>query len=91
MEIKVKAMALDQYEKYLAYLNECYEKVNNKEMQTYEMGMSVMKWVAKEIYGLDPYSMHPGTLKYIADKTVELTEKSEIEDEKNSEKSGIGE
>jgi len=91
MEIKVKAMGLDQYEKYLAYLDECYEKVNKKEMQTYEMGLRVMKWVAKEIYGIDPYTLHPGTLKYIADKTVELTEKSEIDDEKNSEKSGIGE
>ena len=91
MEIKVKAMTLAEYEKYLAYLNECYEKVNDKKMQTFEMGMLVMKWVAKEIYGLDPYTLHPGTLKHIADKTVELTEKSEIEDEKNSVKSGIGE
>lgn len=91
MEIKVKSMALDQYEKYLAYLDECYEKVNKKEMQTYEMGLLVMKWVAKEIYGLDPYELHPGTLKYIADKTVAMTEKSEIDDEKNSEKSGNGE
>lgn len=91
MEIKVKAMTLVEYEKYLAYLNECYEKVNDKKMQTFEMGLLVMKWVAKEIYGLDPYTLHPGTLKYIADKTVEMTEKSEIEDEKNSVKSGIGE
>ena len=91
MEIKVKAMTLAEYEKYLAYLNECYEKVNDKKMQTFEMGMLVMKWVAKEVYGLDPYTLHPGTLKYVADKTVEMTEKSEIEDEKNSEKSGTGE
>ena len=91
MEIKVKSMALAQYEKYLAHVDECYEKVNKKEMQTYEMGLNVMKWVAKEVYGLDPYTLHPGTLKYIADKTVEMTEKSEIEDEKNSGKSGTGE
>ena len=91
MEIKVKAMALDQYEKYLAHVDECYEKVNKKEMQTYEMGLRVMKWVAKEVYGLDPYTLHPGTLKYIADKTGEMREKSEKEEEKNSEKSGIGE
>ena len=43
MEIKVKAMTLAEYEKYLAYLNECYEKVNDKKMQTFEMGMLVMK------------------------------------------------
>ena len=91
MDVKVKAMTLAEYEKYLAYLNECYEKVNDKKMQTFEMGMLVMKWVAKEIYGIDPYTLHPGTLKYIADKTVEMTEKSEIEDEKNSVKSGSGE
>jgi hypothetical protein len=91
MDVKIKAMTLAEYEKYLAYLNECYEKVNDKKMQTFEMGMLVMKWVAKEIYGIDPYTLHPGTLKYIADKTVEMTEKSEIEDEKNSVKSGSGE
>ena len=91
MDVKIKAMTLAEYEKYLAYLNECYEKVNDKKMQTFEMGMFVMKWVAKEIYGIDPYTLHPGTLKYIADKTVEMTEKSEIEDEKNSVKSGSGE
>ena len=91
MDLKIKAMTLAEYEKYLAYLNECYEKVNDKKMQTFEMGMLVMKWVAKEIYGIDPYTLHPGTLKYIADKTVEMTEKSEIEDEKNSVKSGSGE
>ena len=91
MDVKIKSMTLAEYEKYLAYLNECYEKVNDKKMQTFEMGMFVMKWVAKEIYGIDPYTLHPGTLKYIADKTVEMTEKSEIEDEKNSVKSGSGE
>ena len=32
MEIKVKSMALDQYEKYLAHVDECYEKVNKKEI-----------------------------------------------------------
>ena len=89
--MEIRAMTLTEYEKYLGYLNECYEKVNNKEIQTYEMGMLVMKWVAKEIYGIDPYTLRPGTLKHLSDKTIELTEKSEIEDEKNSVTSGIGE
>lgn len=89
--MEIKAMTLPEYEKYLGYLNDCYEKVNNKEMKTYEMGMLVMKWVAKEIYGIDPYTLRPGTLKYLSDKTIELTEKSEIEDEKNLMTSGIGE
>ena len=91
MEIKVKAMTLDQYEKYLAFANEGYDLVNDKKKRITDFSVDIMKWIAKEIYGLDPYTMRPGTLKYIADKTVELTEKSEIEDEKNSAKSGIGE
>ena len=91
MEIKVKPMTLEQYEKYLAFANEGYDMVNDKKKRITDFSVDIMKWVAKEIYGLDPYTLHPGTLKYIADKTVELTEKSEIEDEKNSEKSGSGE
>ena len=91
MEIKVKPMTLEQYEKYLAFANEGYDMVNDKKKRITDFSVDIMKWIAKEIYGLDPYTMRPGTLKYIADKTVELTEKSEIEDEKNSKKSGIGE
>lgn len=91
MEIKVKPMTLEQYEKYLAFANEGYDMVNDKKKRITDFSVDIMKWIAKEIYGLDPYTMRPGTLKYIADKTVELTEKSEIEDEKNSAKSGIGE
>ena len=91
MEIKVKPMTLEQYEKYLAFANEGYDLVNDKKKRITDFSVDIMKWIAKEIYGLDPYTMRPGTLKYIADKTVELTEKSEIEDEKNSVKSGIGE
>ena len=91
MEIKVKSMTLEQYEKYLAFANEGYDMVNDKKKRITDFSVDIMKWIAKEIYGLDPYTMRPGTLKYIADKTVELTEKSEIEDEKNSVKSGIGE
>ena len=90
MEIKVKPMTLEQYEKYLAFANEGYDMVNDKKKRITDFSVDIMKWIAKEIYGLDPYTMRPGTLKYIADKTVELTEKSEIEDEKNSVKSGIG-
>ena len=91
MEIKVKAMTLEQYEKYLAFANKGYDLVNDKKKHITEFSVDIMKWISKEVYGLDPYAMRPGTLKYIADKTVELTEKSEIEDEKNSEKSGLGE
>ena len=91
MEIKVKPMTLEQYEKYLAFANEGYDMVNDKKKRITDFSVDIMKWIAKEIYGLDPYTMRPGTLKYIADKTVELTEKSEIKDEKNSVKSGIGE
>ena len=91
MEIKVKPMTLEQYEKYLAFANEGYDMVNDKKKRITDFSVDIMKWIAKEIYGLDPYTMRPGTLKYIADKTVELTEKSEIEDEKNSVKSGVGE
>ena len=91
MEIKIKAMGLDQYEKYLAFISDGYEEVNAKKKRAAEFALEAQKWVVKEIYGLDPYEMRPGTLRYIADKTVELTEKSEIEDEKNSETSGNGE
>ena len=91
MEIKVKPMTREPYEKYLAFANEGYDLVNDKKKRITDFSVDIMKWIAKEIYGLDPYTMRPGTLKYIADKTVELTEKSEIEDEKNSVKSGIGE
>lgn len=89
--MKIKSMDLKQYEQYLAFANEGYEQVNDKKKHITEFSVDIMKWVAKEVYGLDPYTLHPGTLKYIADKTIELTEKSEIEDEKNSVKSGNGE
>ena len=71
-------MTLEQYEKYLAFANEGYDMVNDKKKRITDFSVDIMKWIAKEIYGLDPYTMRPGTLKYIADKTVELTEKSEI-------------
>ena len=91
MDIKIKAMELGQYEKYLAFISEGYEKVNEKKKRAAEFALETQKWVVQEVYGIDPYTMHPGTMRYVAEKTVELTEKSEIEDEKNSEKSGIGE
>lgn len=90
-DIKVKAMGMQEYEKYLGMLDELTEKVNKKELTPRRFAMGIAKWIGTEIYGLDVETIKPGTLFDLSDKTVKMTEESELEDEKNSVASGIGE
>jgi len=91
MDIEVRALSIAEYEKYLEMLDELTEKVNKKELTPRTFALSIAKWIGTEIYGLDMETIKPGTLFDLSDKTVKLTEESEIKDEKNSVTSGIGE
>lgn len=90
-EIKIRALTMDEYEKYLDFIEDTDKKVQDKKISLRKSAYELAKWVAKEIYHLEDLNCTPGTLFDLLNKTVELTDKSEIEDEKNSEKSGIGE
>ena len=90
-EVKVRALTMDEYEKYLDYIEETDAKLKDKKVSLRKSAWELAKWLAKEIYGVTDLSCTPGTLLDLLNKTIELTDKSEIADEKNSEKSGIGE
>ena len=82
---------MDEYEKYLDFIEDTDQKVKDKKISLRKSAYELAKWVATEIYGIEDLSCTPGTLFDILNKTVELTDKSELEDEKNSVTSGIGE
>ena len=90
-EIKARALTPEEYEKYLDYIDETDAKMKDKKVSLRKSAWELSKWVAKEIYNITEFNCTPGTLLDLLNKTVELTDKSEIADEKNSEKSGIGE
>ena len=90
-DIKVRPLTMDEYEKYLDFIEDTDQKVKDKKISLRKSAYELAKWVAKEIYGIEDLTCTPGTLFDILNKTVELTDKSELEDEKNSVTSGIGE
>ena len=85
MEFNLRKMSPAEYEAYLDKLDEFTEKVNKKELTPRKFAYKTMEWGVKTIYGIDIKNteLSPGT--------VQMTEKSELDDEKNSEKSGSGE
>lgn len=89
--MELRAMTLAEYEEYLKALNGWIEQQKKGEIQVYEVGLLAQKWVAEKVYKVDPYTLRPGVLKKLADKTVDLTEQEEEKDEKNSVTSGNGE
>lgn len=93
MEFNLRKMTPAEYEEYLDKLDELTEKVNKKEITPRKFAYKTMEWGVKTIYGIDinNTALSPGTLFDIFEKTVQMTEKSELDDEKNSGKSGTGE
>ena len=93
MEFNLRKMSPAEYEEYLDKLDEFTEKVNKKELTPRKFAYKTMEWGVKTIYGIDIKNteLSIGTLFDIFEKTVQMTEKSELDDEKNSEKSGSGE
>ena len=90
-DVKVRALTIDEYEKYLDYIEQTDKDVADKKVSLRKSAYELAKWVAKEIYHVENLNCTPGTLFDLLNRTVELTDKSELADEKNSEKSGIGE
>lgn len=90
-DVEIRALTMDEYEKYLDYIEDTDKKVQDKKISLRKSAYELAKWVAKEIYHIEELNCTPGTLFDLLNRTVELTDKSEIEDEKNSVTSGIGE
>ena len=90
-DIKPRALTIDEYEKYLDFIEETDKKVADKKVSLRKSAYELAKWVVKEIYHVEELDCTPGTLFDVLNRTVELTDKSELADEKNSVTSGIGE
>lgn len=90
-EVEIRALTMDEYEKYLDFIETTDQKVKDKKISLRKSAYELAKWVAKEIYHIEDLNCTPGTLFDLLNRTVELTDKSELEDEKNSVESGIGE
>lgn len=93
MKFEIRKMTNDEYVQYLDKLDELTEEVNKKKITPRKFAYKTMEWGIKTIYGIDAHTteLAPGTLFDIFEKTVKLTEQSELDDEKNSGKSGTGE
>ena len=90
-DIKPRALTIDEYEKYLDFIEKTDKDVADKKVSLRKSAYELAKWVAKEIYHVEELSCTPGTLFDVLNRTVELTDKSELADEKNSVTSGTGE
>lgn len=90
-DIKPRALTIDEYEKYLDFIEKTDKDVADKKVSLRKSAYELAKWVAKEIYHAEELNCTPGTLFDVLNRTVELTDKSELADEKNSVTSGTGE
>lgn len=90
-DIKPRALTIDEYEKYLDFIEKTDKDVADKKVSLRKSAYELAKWVAKEIYHVEELNCTPGTLFDVLNRTVELTDKSELADEKNSVTSGTGE
>lgn len=90
-DIKPRALTIDEYEKYLDFIEKTDKDVADKKVSLRKSFYELAKWVAKEIYHVEELKCTPGTLFDVLNRTVELTDKSELADEKNSVTSGTGE
>lgn len=90
-EVEIRPLTMDEYEKYLDFIETTDQKVKDKKISLRKSAYELAKWVAAEIYHIEDLNCTPGTLFDLLNRTVELTDKSELEDEKNSVESGIGE
>ena len=90
-DIKPRALTIDEYEKYLDFIEKTDKDVADKKVSLRKSAYELAKWVAKEIYHVEELNCTPGTLFDVLNRTVELTDKSELADEKNYVTSGTGE
>lgn len=90
-DVKPRALTIDEYEKYLDFIEKTDKDVTDKKVSLRKSAYELAKWVAKEIYHVEELNCTPGTLFDVLNRTVELTDKSELADEKNSVTSGTGE
>ena len=91
-------MTFTEFEEYCDFLeeNEKQEKEEtgiNKDAAMLKAKNRLSKWVMQHIYNIDVAKLKCSwmTITKFVDQTEKLTMKSELEDEKNSEKSGNGE
>ena len=80
-------MTLIEYDKFLDFASS--DKLTKSKKQSWLS----MVWILENVYEfkLEECDITPGTLMALADITVQLTQKSEIDDLKNLEQSGTGE
>lgn len=86
-KITPRAMTLVEYDKFLDFASS--DKLTKSKKQSWLS----MVWILENVYEfkLEECDITPGTLMALADITVQLTQKSEIDDLKNLEQSGTGE
>lgn len=92
MEIKARALTVNEYCQFEEYREELVSKLKNKEITETKQNTEIMKWVLEHIYGMDlDKTVFSFKVMNLANETLSLTFKNEEEDEKNSGKSGTGE
>lgn len=83
MDIKARSLTMDEYETYLDKVEEYDKKVDAKEMSRIKYVVNLAKYILTEIYQVEVEKYNPGTIIDLYQKTIKLTEQSEVEDEKN--------
>ena len=83
MDIQVRSLTMDEYETYLDKVEEYDKKVDAKEMSRFKYVLNLAKYILTEIYHVEVAKYNPGTVIDLYQKTMKLTEQSEVEDEKN--------
>lgn len=92
-KIIAKPMTYKQYKDFLKFKESVNEKGKKEKLSNENQMFEISDWVAKEVYGIDPDTTEhtAGTMVDLANKTVILSNQSEVEDLKNLGKSGTGE
>ena len=92
-KITAKAMNYKQYKDFLKFTESVNEKGKKEKLSNENQMFLLADWVAKEVYDIDPDTTQntPGTMVDLTNKTIILSNQSEVEDLKNLDKSGTGE
>lgn len=91
-KITAKPMTYKQYKDFLDFKETITEKGKKEKFSDEKQMFFLADWVAKEVYNIDPEitALTAGTMVDLTNKTIILSNKSEVEDLKNLEESGIG-
>jgi hypothetical protein len=81
MKITPKAMNFEQFEEYADFL----AGMEKDKVSNFKKTLESAKWVAEKIYNIDVKTakVTPGTILDLLVKTKDLTETSQLEEEKN--------